>query len=251
MRIMTDEFAFALSPEGWNYYCDLLSEYQRDPGIALHRTRFFRFFQSELVRSVRYLNDLLYLHDSERRSRETDFKFYLGTWPWGGLTIAQTFVGGTPFGWYYDQVEGKLTASLWGYGRNLWYRPGDPYTLEFEWNLMRKQYQSLKRGYYPLLRLSFPSVTLLVRSDGEKRGIIVDGHHRLAILRCLEYDQLTVEVVQVVEEAQVDGWYYVKRGDCTRKQALEIFNAFFVINGSERRGCLDLDRTAANEPGAC
>lgn len=232
MAQITDEFAFSLASEGWNFYSSVLSEYDQNPHISWDETTLFRFFNSESIKSVRSLNDLLFLHQPQKQSQS--FQFYLGTWPWGGLTKADTRQGGTPFGWYYDQIEGKMTKELWGYGRNLWYEPGDRYTLEVETELTLKLYASVKKSYQPFLHLSFPSVTLLVRQDGEMRGLIVDGHHRLCILSHLNYEQVTVAVEQVIKETEVEQWFYVKQGYCQPEQALEIFQAFFDINGRER-----------------
>jgi hypothetical protein len=241
MKLITDEFAFSLDADGWNYYGALLADYGKDPQVPLEATTFFRFFQHACINSIRYLEDALFFHEPERRISENGFRFYLGTYPWGGLTEAASLAGGTPFGWYYDRVEARSTRDLWGYGKTLWYQPNDRYTIECEWDLTTQQFRCLQHGYHPWLHLSTPTVTVLVRQDGDKRAIIVDGHHRLSILSCLGYDQVRVEVLQQVEEAEVDQWYYVKRGDCSRQQALEIFHAFFRLNGRERLVYLNLD----------
>jgi hypothetical protein len=233
-RVITDEFGFSLAQDGWNYYCDLVAEYERRPDISLEKTRFYRFFQDEQVNAVRNLDDVLYLHDPERRSNSKRFRFYLGTYPWGGLTQADSVVGGTPFGWYYDSVTGKMTRDLWGYKQTLWYKPDDRYTLGFEWNYTLQNYFSIKAGYRPLLFGSFPCATLLIRRDGEIRAIMGDGHHRLAVLSYLRFKRIMVNVVHVIKEAEVDQWYYVKHGQCDQEQAIEIFNAFFELNGRER-----------------
>lgn len=240
MKSITDEFAFSLVPDGWNFYCDLIAEYEKSPDISLETTKFFRFFQDERVKRVRYLNDLLFLHIPGKRSQEDEFKFYLGTYPWGGLTRADSLAGGTPFGWHFDRVEGKKSRDLWGYGRNLWYEPGDRYTLEVEKNVTIRIYRSLKKRYLPLLYLPFPVVTLLVRRDGERRALILDGHHRLSALSYLGYEQVIVELTDTVNENEVEQWYYVKNGLCTRQLAVEIFSAFFELNGRERIAYLDL-----------
>ncbi|MCZ6672446.1 MAG: hypothetical protein O7C75_05835 [Verrucomicrobia bacterium] len=233
MDSIKDEFAFSFGPEGWNCYCALLKECAQYPAEnVLEQSLFWRFYVHDKIRSVRTLNDLLFLHDAERRSSSAEF--YLGTYPWGGLTETDTSNGGIPFGWYYDQVEGKQTRDLWTYGRNLWYEPGDRYTLECEWARTIKVYNSLKRNYRPLWYHNYPSVALLVRENSERLGLILDGHHRMGALSHLGYKQVRVALTEVVNETAVDQWYYVKNGYCTREQALVIFNAFFEVNGSER-----------------
>jgi hypothetical protein len=240
-REITDEFAFSLAPEGWNYYCALVAEYQKRPDINLEETTYYKFFQHELVNAVRNLDDVLYLHDSEKRTQPGRFKFFLGTYPWGGLTQADSLVGGTPFGWYYDSITGKMTRDLWGYKQTLWYKPNERYTLGFEWNYTLQNYFTLKTGYRPVLYGSFPCATLLIRRNGEMRAVMGDGHHRLAVLSCLGYKQIIVHVVHTIKEAEVDQWYYVKRGQCSREQAIGVFNTFFELNGRERLIHLGID----------
>jgi hypothetical protein len=239
-RVVTDEFGFSLAPEGWNYYCALVAECEKQPDVRLEETTFYRFFQHQQVNAIRGLDDVLYLHDPEKRSNPKRFKFYLGTYPWGGLTETDSLTGGTPFGWYYDSVSGKMTRDLWGYKQTLWYKPDERYTLVYEWNYTLHNYFAIRGGYRPHLYGSFPCVTLLVRRDGEKRAIMGDGHHRLAILSHFGHTQVAVHVVHVVKEGDVDQWYYVKRGMCSQEQALELFNAFFQLNGRERLTYLGL-----------
>ncbi|NJM75680.1 MAG: hypothetical protein HC852_07735 [Acaryochloridaceae cyanobacterium RU_4_10] len=244
-NIITDEFAFSLAPEGWNFYRDLVFECSKKSEITLENTTFFQFFQSKQLNSVCYLNDLLFIHDLERKNRlsHNGFNFYLGTYPWGGWTKEEASTGGKPFGHHYDRIEGKMTRDLWGYGRNPFYKPKDRHTLECELKVMQELYPSLKKGYYPL-RYGFPSVTLLVRQNGEMRAVMGGGHHRLSILSHLGYERLTVLLPESymgkVFESEVAQWYYVSRGLCTPEQALEIFNAYFDLNGRERLAYLGL-----------
>jgi hypothetical protein len=244
-KLVTDEFAFSLSREGWNFYRDLVTECAKKNDVNLESTTFFKFFQTKQLGSVCYLNDLLFMHDPERRERscQNGFKFYLGTYPWGGWSKAESCIGGTPFGHHYDRIEEKMTKDLWGYGRNPFYEPKDRYTLECELKVMKNLYHSLRKGYQPR-KYGFPGVTLLVRRNGEIRAVMVGGHHRLSILSHLGYKKLTVllhsSCIEKVYESEVEQWYYVSRGICSSAQALEIFNAYFDLNGRERLSYLGL-----------
>lgn len=260
MRCITNEFAFSFAPDGWNYFRALVAEYEKNPEIKLENSTFFRFFQDERIKSVRYLNDVLFLHDPDKRSRSDGFKFYLGTYPWGD------HVGGGPWGHHYDELERKATRDLYGYRRNLWYRPGDRHPIEIEWKKTIELYHSVKSGYRPLISGDLPEVTLLVRRDGEMRAVRYNGQHRFSALSYLGYEKTTVLIPSassisdslatwpsvstlpkivherevVVREAEVEDWYYVKHGLCTPEQALEIFHAFFELNGRERIAYLGL-----------
>jgi hypothetical protein len=256
---VTNEFAFAFSADGWNYFRAIVAEYQKDPHVDLERSAFLRFFQHEQVRSVRYLNDILFLHDAEKRNR--GFKFYLGTYPWSD------HVGGGPWGHHYDSVAGNSTRDLYGHRANIWYKPGDRHPIEREWKTTITLYESLKRrGYQPVRYRDLPEVTLLLRRDGEIRAVRYNGQHRLSILSQLGHKKITALIPSVrsineslktwesfsdlpkvvydneivVRETDVEKWYYVRQGLCTTEQALEIFHAFFELNGRERIGYLEI-----------
>ena len=255
---ITNEFAFSFAPEGWNYFRALVAEYEADPGIAVENTTFFRFFQHERVRSVRYLNDVLFLHDPDKRDR--GFQFYLGTYPWGD------HVGGGPWGYYFDQSAGKKTRDLYGYRRNLWHRPGDTYPVHIEWKKTTELYSALKSGYQPLIAGDLPEVTLLVRRDGAIRALRYNGQHRFSVLSHLGHKTILALIPSIrsinesllswssfsplpkivdrreviVRDSEVEDWPYVKRGLCAPADALAIFHAFFDLNGRERIASLGL-----------
>jgi hypothetical protein len=250
---ITNEFAFSFAPQGWNYFRAIVAEYEKDPNIDLERSTFFRFFQDERVKSVRYLNDVLFLHDAQRRAR--GFKFYLGTYPWSD------HVGGGPWGHHYDSLAGKNSRDIYGYRNNIWYQPGDKHPIELEWKKTIRMYDSLKScRYRPFRHRDLPEVTLLVRCDGAIRAVRYNGQHRLSILSQLGHKKVTALVPSarsinaelvtwptfsdlpkvvyqneiVVRETDVEHWHYVKHGLCTADEALEIFRAFFELNGRER-----------------
>lgn len=256
--LLTNEFAFSFAPRGWNYFRALVAEYEKNPNVRPENTTFFRFFRDERVKSVRYLNDLLFLHEPGKR--EQGFKFYLGTYPWGD------HVGGGPWGHHFDRIEGNDTRDLYGHHANLWHEPGDKHALELEWQQTVRVCEQMRDGYRPLRNGQLPEVTLLVRRDGDYRAMRYNGQHRLAVLSHLGRKTVTVLVPSarsinaelatwpsasklpklvrdneiVVRETDVDAWHYVKSGQCSREQALEIFTAFFELDGRERINHLSL-----------
>ena len=236
--ILTSEYAFSLAPDGWNYFRALVAEYDERPGVSIEETTFFRFFQHKQIRSVKYLNDVLFLHDSANGSRKKQSKFHFGTYPWGSWNRDLSVVGGRPWGRHYDHVERKSTRDLFGYRRNPWYIPGDRYALEIEWNHTIQLLHSISKGYRPLRHGSFPTVTMLVRDDGDRRAVRYDGHHRLSILAHQGRERLHVLIpydsIGTIHESDVANWHYVKQGYCTAEDALQIFHAYFNLNGRER-----------------
>ena len=260
MKYITNEFAFSFADDGWNYFRALVAEYERNPQLSFKNSSFCRFFEDDRVRSVRHLNDVLFLHDPKKQSRTDDYKFYLGTYPWGD------HVGGGPWGHYLDHVEEKSTRDLYGHRKNIWYQPGDRLPIEFEWHKTIRLYDSIKDRYRPFRSGDLPEVTLLVRRDGEVRAVRYNGQHRFSILSHLGHRKIAVIIPSaraisdelatwptfsnipkivheheiIVRETEVEDWYYVKQGLCSPEQALEIFHAFFELNGRERIDYLGL-----------
>ena len=60
----------------------------------------------------------------------------------------------------------------------------------------------------------------------------------MAVLTHLGYKTLTVMVTRdsigTIHEGDVDDWYYVRNGICTKELALRFFHAYFELNGRER-----------------
>jgi glycosyltransferase involved in cell wall biosynthesis len=250
-QLIVDEYGFSLAPRGWHYLRSLLEDYDRRTGLDLGDTTYFRFFTHPELRSVKYLDDVLFLHRPEERSRP-GFRFFFGTYPWGDWTESDARVGGKRFGHHYDAVEGRETRDLYGYRRNPWYELGDPYPLQLEWRRTLELYRSIRGGYRPNRYPSLPSVVLLVRSDGAFRAVRYKGHHRLAILAHLGHEVATVAVrpesVRLVAEAEVEQWYYVRHGLCSPERALTIFHAFFELDGRERIEHLGLAPSSSATP---
>lgn len=245
MGIVTNEYGFSMASDGWNYFRALVAEWELNEDAELENTTFFRFFQHPDIRSIRYLDDLLFLHDEEKREPLDGFKFYLGTFPWGHWDREASRRGGKPFGHHYDRLEGQMTRDIWGYRRNPWYQPGDKYPLEIEWDQIRHLYDSLRGNYRPLLHGSYPEVTMLSRTNGERRAVRFNGQHRLSIMSHLGQENVVVlvppESLGVIREDEVEQWYYVRNGQCSPERALEIFEAFFILDGRERIAHLELN----------
>ena len=242
--LITNEYAFSFADSGWHYFRELIADYETNPGIAVQESTFFRFFKHERVRSIRYLNDILFLHEPDSQNNSNDYKFYMGTYPWGERDPDGEINGGVPWGHHYDCIEEKMTRDMYGYRRNPWYQPGDEHPLAIEWNQTLQVYHSLKRGYRPIWHGTYPEVLLLLRSDGQMRAMVDQGQHRVSSLSHLGYKKLSLLLrrhsMRFIREDEVARWYYVRNGLCTKEQALRMFNAYFELNGRERATYLNL-----------
>ncbi|MDH4277829.1 MAG: hypothetical protein OEZ14_03110 [Acidimicrobiia bacterium] len=231
MAGISDEFGFTFGRHGWHPFVALLDQTVDDEAVPI--TDFERFFGSPAVNAVRNLNEVLDL-SAQPLGLTARCPFWLGTYPWGGLAAADHDEAGPAFGWAYDEATGSSTADLWGPDRTVWYRPDRRPTLANERRLTLDLRRSIRKGYRPLRARGFPRLLLLRRSNGETQSVVIDGHHRLAVLAHLGVGSVLAEIDGVVDERNVADWYRVRTGDCSADDALAVFDAFFVLDGTER-----------------
>ncbi|MEL7158649.1 MAG: hypothetical protein AAFN30_18915, partial [Actinomycetota bacterium] len=228
-----DEFAFSLAPTGWEPISQILRSHRDDRTTEVEQTPFGRFMADPATNRVRDLNDLLHLGDTPPGFADLP-RFWLGTYPWGGIEPDEIGRSGPAFGWAHDEATGIDTSELWGRGRTIWYRPDDPFTIAAERDRTIALERSMASGYRPLRARGFPLVTILRHDDGRRRAVIVDGHHRLAVLAHRGARSAVVEVGAVIDRGAAGDWFHVRRGHCTPAQAFQFFDAFFQLDGSER-----------------
>lgn len=98
---------------------------------------------------------------------------------------------------------------------------------EFVW-LERALYSISREGYQPV-RYGYAKVAQLVRSNGEKVCLMLDGNHRLSALSALKHRTMIVQlgIGDIVKEENCEHWYGVKRGFYHVQDALKIFHAYF------------------------
>lgn len=231
MAVISDEFGFSFGRHGWHPFVALLDQTVDDEAVPV--TDFERFFCDPRVSAVRNLNELLDL-SPEPLGLTARCPFWLGTYPWGGLAAVDHHHAGPAFGWAYDEATGSSTADLWGSHRTVWYRPDRRPTLANERQLTLDLRRSIRTGYRPLRARGFPRLLVLRSSSGETRSVVIDGHHRLAVLAHLGVDAVTAEIDGVIDEANVADWHRVRSGECSADDASAIFDAFFQLDGTER-----------------
>lgn len=89
-----------------------------------------------------------------------------------------------------------------------------------------------KEGYNPTkFPHSYIQGVWLTSANGERRFVVLQGNHRMAILAHLGYKKVTVRTdlfaVKEIREDQVCDWPLVKTGEIHRSEALKVFKAFF------------------------
>ena len=123
----------------------------------------------------------------------------------------------------------------------MWYETGqsiDKICIKEYKHTMDILHSVLFKGYCFYNYSDIPVVKVLLRKNGDIRFVSHDGAHRLGILSALGFQKVVVEVatdrLPVVYEADVDNWVYVKSGLIDRKEALKIFDLYFMLDGTER-----------------
>lgn len=243
---ITDWNGYRFGPSSWHYLEDLVRQLKWNPKITLKETNYYKFFSHPRIKTTRYLDDQLFFFQ-DRPIDPKSTPFYLNTFPWGDFSCRFAEKGGRPSGKAYDDDTGKNTEE-WAsedVGRFVWYNPANEEALEGQFNKIRSLFLKIqKEGYHPVRNLVPPiRVAVMIRKNGERLFVRCDGLHRLPILSCLGVKKIWVQIPKdqcIVRENEVDSWYYVRSGQCSRKRALEIFNVFFDFNGRERAKALGI-----------
>jgi hypothetical protein len=225
-QISTEEattlFGCSYGDGGWHHLRKTLEEYDCDPGIHYRDTTLYTYLTGFTPRNI---CDVM-------GSEETGgCNLPVFVYPWGTFKKRETISPKTP-----------QTSRFCG-----------PSTSEFvadEFARTIRQYTSLKRTGYTPWRFphTFIGGTMLRRSDGTRRFVVLQGNHRLAILAHLGAKRIVVRqwpgYLPVVRERDVARWPLVVDGTCSVRSALAIFGFFFEATGRHVLERLALSRGA-------
>ncbi len=96
-----------------------------------------------------------------------------------------------------------------------------------------KLYVKIKKdGYQPTkYPNSFIQGVWMIKKNGEKRFVVLQGNHRMAVLSYLGYKSIDVRCDmfpnKYIKEKDLNSWVNVKLNNVSSEKALEIFNSFF------------------------
>lgn len=224
LELCTDFYAFSYGPKGGQYYTDLAKEILSCPVPSLEKTRFYSLFQNSGIHSY---TDLMTCHSQSLKTRLPDIPF--GSFPWGHFDKNIIM----------DPKKFRIDKTSPSYIR--WTGRGP---LK---EILRKAFTDIydlcksitMLGYrYDLFDFYFPKASILVAASGEKRFVLEDGSHRLAVLSALGHENaillLDPKRFPGIFEKDVDTWFYVSSGLIGREEALCFFNLYFNLNGRER-----------------
>ena len=247
IELISDWHGYRFNDNGWHYLRDLVAEILINPEIRLQQTNYWKFFKHPRILDTKHFDDQLFFHKAKGLPTG-DKPFYLNTMPWGFFTKKLMAKGGIPSGKKYDFDSGSNTLewSQQDVGRHVWYHPSEDHALTLQFEKIRKLTYSIKsEGFHPFRsRSPFIRVAVMERTNGSRRYIRCDGLHRLAVAAQLGVGAFWVQIppsAAFIRETEVESWYYVRKGHCTKEHALCFFHAFFELTGRERLEALHLN----------
>jgi hypothetical protein len=201
-------FGASFGRDGWHHLRKTLEEYDANSRADYRDTSLFAYLTGFCPSSI---CDLVDWPPDEPR-------FPLFVYPWGTFRSGETRSSKTP-----------ATSRFCG-----------PSSAEFvadEFARTIRLYHAMREtGYRPWgFGHTFIGGTVLQRANGERRFVVLQGNHRLAVLAHLGVDPIRVRDVpgylRVVREQDAGKWPLVADGTCRLASALRIFHFYFESTG--------------------
>lgn len=200
-------FAASFGDHGWHHMRETLREYDSDPAIPLRSTTLWRFLKDFRPTSISSFVDT---HGDE--------PLPLFVYPWGSFSTtrddsrkdpwASRFCGPSTDAFIADEFD--RTISLYREMRKFGYRP----------------------YAYPH---SFIGGSWLISRTGERRFVVLQGNHRMAVLSHLRGTDIPVRTLRghfaTIRESEIARWPLVASGRCSAPHARAIFRLFFDQDG--------------------
>jgi hypothetical protein len=202
-------FGASFGAGGWHHLRKTLEEYDRNPSLAVQNTTLFRF-----------LNDFQPTSISELAGW-SNVKEHLPifVYPWGTFRKGET-----------SSIKNVWNSRFCG--------PSTSAFIEDEFARIETMYRNMRQfGYRPWkYSCSFIGGTMLLKRDGQRRFVVLQGNHRTAILAhlgaCSSFIARYLHgYLSVLKEDDVEKWPLVISGRCSVPHARSIFNFFFENNG--------------------
>jgi len=208
-------FGFSFGKGGWHHLVEYLKEIDRDPTTPLQKTFLYRYHNTYKPKSMLEL-----VHSA---GMNTQFDPGFMRYPWGNFTL------------HFDHQlpqKNNLQSRFCG--------PTSIRNVESESMQLIQLRDSMRQfGYNPWrYPNSFIGGVFLIRNNSDHRFVVLQGNHRVAVLHSLGVEQFIVRFlprhIHYIYRDDVLHWYYVKQGLCPVEEALKYFDAFFILDGTER-----------------
>jgi hypothetical protein len=202
----TTIFACGYGANGWHHLRRTLGEIDGDPKIEPHATTLWHYLKDFQPASISEFIPV------------SGQALPLFLYPWG------TFQHGV--------LESNKSAE-----QSRFCGPSEDAFVIDEFKRMKTLYTQMRKdGYRPTtFPNSFIGGTWLIRTDGQRRFVVLQGNHRMAVLAHLGYREIAVRTMPgflaTIREKDIKKWPLVQLGLCNEHQAFAIFSLFFEESG--------------------
>ena len=197
-------FGSSFCDNGWHHIRETLKEYDGNPSIDYRDTTMYHFMKYFCPKSICDLSN------NKKKCNLSLFEY-----PWGKI--------------YTTKSKDPLISRFCG--------PSSDEFIQDEYNRTINLYNELKKTSYKPWKFGnqFIEGMLLINRFGEKRFVVLQGNHRMAIFSHLGMKTINIRLSKLyrspIKESDVLSWVNVKRGLISVESAKNIFNLFFKENG--------------------
>ena len=209
-------FGASFGEDGWHHIIKTLEEYDAEPEIEYDKTSLYRFLKHFTPKSICDVTD---------KKLGCDV-LPLFNYPWGTFKKNERIS-------FKDSVTSRFCG------------PSEDEFIRDEFERTISLYEKIKTsGYKPwTYGNTFIGGAFLINNEGEKRFVVLQGNHRMAILAHLKYQSIDVREVRgyltKILEKDSDNWSLVKSGKCSLHVAQAIFSLYFRENGKHIKKLLE------------
>ncbi len=203
----TTIFGCSFSTSGWHHIRQTLAELDVNPHLNSAESTLARFLRDFLPTSISTLAGV-----------KNEDQLPLFVYPWG------TFSDGSS-GTNKNVAQSRFCG------------PSSEKFIAEEFARTSELYRHMRvSGYQPTkFPNSFISGTWLEAVNGDRRFVVMQGNHRMAVLAHLQTKHVAVRTssasLPFVRECDLENWPLVASGQCSVAHARQVFNLFFKKNG--------------------
>lgn len=195
-------FGRQFSEEGFHPIVQTIKEYQNNEKISVENTSLYRYHNEFTPEDM--------CQAFGRESSMCDLPLFV--FPWGRFRLG------------CNKLKDPLKSRFCG--------PTELDRIQKEFLDSINLYLDIKNnGYQIIRRRSVIGGTFIINKNLDKRFIVLQGNHRMSALTALGHKKVLVYTMpgylNKIDENKIDSWEEVRRGNCSKNLALEIFRLFF------------------------
>lgn len=232
----TTSLGFSFADGGWHPFVETLKEFEQQKELTYKSCTLFKLYQSFIPEN--FFQSLFDPCETKPGN--------LSSWPCYGQLLANIWLlNQTKLNKYLDYLKDRKGLVGWiFYG---------PHTLEYgnkELKRLTGLYLSVKKKGYNEPKGKEQINGYFLEKNGETRFVILEGNHRLAVLRTLGFEKVKVVIQRghptVIRYSELSNWINQNRIVYDLSMAKRIFDHLFYENGQQKASRLGL--TKKNSP---